>query len=35
VIIAAVTIHNEITLLTDNLKDLPMEGLSLHSLPKT
>ena len=35
VILAAVAIHKEITLLTDNLKDFPMADLSLHSLPKT
>jgi predicted nucleic acid-binding protein len=35
VIIAAVAIHYELTLLTDNVKDFPMENLSLQPLPKT
>ena len=35
VLIAAVAIHNELTLLTDNTKDFPMSGLSLYPLPKT
>jgi predicted nucleic acid-binding protein len=34
VIIAAVAIHNKLTLLTDNTKDFPMAGLSLYRLPK-
>jgi len=34
VIIAAVAIHNKLTLLTDNTKDFPMAGLSLYPLPK-
>ncbi|HMC62534.1 MAG TPA: type II toxin-antitoxin system VapC family toxin [Candidatus Solibacter sp.] len=34
VIIAAVAIHNEVTLLTDNTKDFPMSGMSLYPLPK-
>ena len=34
VIIAAVAIHNELTLLTDNTKDFPMADLSLYPLPK-
>ena len=34
VIIAAVAVHNELTLLTDNTKDFPMAALSLHPLPK-
>jgi len=34
VIIAAVAVHHGFTLLTDNLKDFPMEGLSLYPLPK-
>lgn len=34
VIIAAVAIHHELTLLTDNLKDFPMENLSLYPLPQ-
>ena len=34
VIIAAVAIHNELTLLTDNIRDLPMAGLSLCPLPE-
>ena len=34
VIIAAVAIHNALTLLTDNTKDFPMAGLSLYPLPK-
>jgi tRNA(fMet)-specific endonuclease VapC len=34
VIIAAVAVHNQITLLTDNNKDFPMAGLSLYPLPK-
>src|ERR1035437_5671523 len=33
VIIAAVAIHYELTLLTDNVKDFPMENLSLQPLP--
>jgi len=33
VIIAAVAIHYELTLLTDNVKDFPMEDLLLHPLP--
>jgi predicted nucleic acid-binding protein len=35
VIIAAVAMHNEVTLLTDNTKDFPMSELSLYPLPKT
>ena len=34
VIIAAVAIHNKLTLLTGNTKDFPMAGLSLYPLPK-
>lgn len=34
VIIAAVAIDNELTLLTDNIKDFPMPKLSLYPLPK-
>ena len=34
VIVAAVTIHNALTLLTDNTKDFPMADLSLYPLPK-
>lgn len=34
VIIAAVAISNELTLLTDNTKDFPMADLSLYPLPK-
>ena len=34
VIIAAVAIHNELTLLTDNTKDFPMADLSLYPPPK-
>jgi predicted nucleic acid-binding protein len=34
VIIAAVAIHNKLTLLTDNTKDFPMADLSLYPLPK-
>ena len=34
VIIAAVAVHNEVTLLTDNTRDFPMSGLSLYPLPK-
>jgi predicted nucleic acid-binding protein len=34
VIIAAVAIHNEVTLLTDNTKDFPMGALSVYPLPK-
>lgn len=34
VIIAAVAIHNKLTLLTDNTKDFPMAGLSLYPLPE-
>jgi predicted nucleic acid-binding protein len=33
-IIAAVAVHNELTLLTDNTRDFPMAGLSLYPLPK-
>jgi len=33
VIIAAVAMHYELTLLTDNVKDFPMKELSLHPLP--
>jgi predicted nucleic acid-binding protein len=33
VIIAAVAIHYELTLLTDNVKDFPMKELSIHPLP--
>jgi predicted nucleic acid-binding protein len=33
VIIAAVAIHNRLTLLTDNVKDFPMRDLVLHPLP--
>lgn len=33
VIVAATVLHNRLTLLTDNTKDFPMEGLSLHPLP--
>lgn len=32
-IIAAVAIHNELTLMTDNTKDFPMPELSLYPLP--
>jgi tRNA(fMet)-specific endonuclease VapC len=34
VIIAAVAIYNQLTLLTDNTKDFPMADLSLYPLPK-
>jgi predicted nucleic acid-binding protein len=34
VVIAAVAIHNELTLLTDNTKDFPMANLVLYPLPK-
>ncbi len=34
VIIAAVAIHNELTLLTDNTRHFPMPQLSLYPLPK-
>jgi predicted nucleic acid-binding protein len=33
VIIAAVAVHHGFTLLTDNVKDFPMEDLSLYPLP--
>jgi predicted nucleic acid-binding protein len=33
VIIAAVAIYNDLTLLTDNTKDFPMKDLSLFPLP--
>lgn len=33
-IIAAVALHNELVLITDNVKDFPMEELSLYALPK-
>jgi predicted nucleic acid-binding protein len=32
-IIAAVAIHNQLTLITDNVKDFPMKALSLYPLP--
>ena len=35
VIIAAVAIHNGLTLVTDNLKDFQIENLSLHPLSET
>jgi predicted nucleic acid-binding protein len=35
VIIAAVAIQHQATLLTDNIKDFPMAGLSLFPAPKT
>ena len=34
VIIAAVAIHNNLNLLTDNTKDFPMADLALYPLPK-
>jgi predicted nucleic acid-binding protein len=34
VIIAAVAIYYGLTLLTDNVKDFPMENLTLHALPR-
>jgi predicted nucleic acid-binding protein len=34
VIIAAIAIHNKLTLLTDNTKDFPMADLALYPLPK-
>ena len=34
VMIAAVGIENQLTLLTDNVKDFPMEDLSLYAMPK-
>ncbi len=33
-IIAAVAIHNGLTLITDNAKDFPMPEIALHSLPR-
>jgi predicted nucleic acid-binding protein len=33
-IIAAVAIQNQLTLLTDNVRDFPMKELSLHPLPR-
>ena len=33
VIIAAVALHNQLTLLTDNIKDFAMEDLALYPLP--
>ena len=33
-IIAAVALHNHLTLITDNTRDFPMEGLALYSLPE-
>jgi len=33
-IIAAAAIHNELTLLTDNIRDFPMKGLSVYPLPR-
>ena len=33
-IVAAVALHNELVLITDNVKDFPMEELSLYALPK-
>ena len=32
-IIAAVAIHNQLTLITDNTVDFPMKNLTMHSLP--
>lgn len=32
-VIAAVAIHNQLTLITDNTKDFPMTELALHPLP--
>lgn len=32
-IIAAVAIHNQLTLITDNTKDFPMKELTLYPLP--
>ena len=32
-LIAAVAIHNHLTLITDNVKDFPMKELSLYPLP--
>ncbi len=32
-IVAAVALHYELTLLTDNVEDLPMKQLSLYPLP--
>jgi predicted nucleic acid-binding protein len=32
-IIAAVAIHNQLTLITDNTKDFPMKELALYPLP--
>ena len=34
VMIAAVGIENQLTLLTDNVKDFPMKDLSLYAMPK-
>jgi tRNA(fMet)-specific endonuclease VapC len=34
VVIAAVALSNQLTLLTDNVKDFPMKELSLYSPPK-
>jgi len=34
-LIAAVAIHNQLTLITDNIKDFPMAGLSLYPLART
>jgi predicted nucleic acid-binding protein len=34
VTIAAVAIHNQLTLITDNLKHYPMKDLNLYPLPK-
>jgi predicted nucleic acid-binding protein len=34
VMIAAVGIENQLTLLTDNVKDFPMEDLSRYAMPK-
>ena len=33
-IVAAIALHNELVLITDNVKDFPMEELSLYALPK-
>jgi len=35
VLIAAVAMHNKLSLLTDNSKDFPMASLSLYPLPKS
>ena len=34
-IVAAVALHNELVLMTDNVRDFPMGNLDIYTLPKT